>query len=113
VVGGVGNGIQWVAVMTALQEATPADLQARITGLLESLASAMTGVGFLLGGIITALFSPATAFAIAGGGLVLLVALGVLRGAAALPRKPPQHVQAEPLVPPGPAQSGIQELRTN
>jgi predicted MFS family arabinose efflux permease len=112
VVGGAGNGIQWVAVMTALQETTPADLQARITGLLESLASAMTGVGFLLGGIITALFSPPTAFAVAGVGLVLLVALAALKGAAALPGKPPQHVEAGPLVPPGPAQSGIQELRT-
>ena len=51
VLGGFGNGIQWVSVMTALQEATPDDLQARITGLLESIASAMTGVGFLIGGV--------------------------------------------------------------
>ena len=58
VLGGFGNGIQWVSVMTALQEATPDDLQARITGLLESIASAMTGVGFLIGGIITAIASP-------------------------------------------------------
>ncbi len=50
VVGGLGNGVQWVSVMTALQESTPDDLQARITGLLESLTSATTGVGFLLGG---------------------------------------------------------------
>ena len=51
VVGGAGNGIQWVAVLTALQEATPADLQARVTSLLESIGSAATGVGFLLGAI--------------------------------------------------------------
>jgi MFS family permease len=76
VVGGVGNGIQWVSVMTALQESTPDNLQARITGLLESIASAMTGVGFLIGGIVTALFSPPTAFAVSGIGVVLLVALG-------------------------------------
>ena len=56
--GGFGNGIQWVSVMTALQEATPDDLQARITGLLESIASAMTGVGFLIGGVVTAVWSP-------------------------------------------------------
>jgi predicted MFS family arabinose efflux permease len=73
VVGGVGNGIQWVSVMTALQESTPADLQARITGLLESIASAMTGVGFLIGGIVTAIFSPPTAFAVSGIGVALLV----------------------------------------
>jgi predicted MFS family arabinose efflux permease len=112
VIGGAGNGIQWVAVMTALQEATPADLQARITGLLESVASAMTGVGFLLGGIVTALFSPATAFAIAGGGLVFLVLLAALKGAAALPGTPSQPVEVQAVVPPGPAPSGMQELRT-
>jgi MFS family permease len=78
VVGGVGNGIQWVSVMTALQESTPQDLQARVTGLLESIASAMTGVGFLIGGVITAIFSPPTAFAVAGFGVVLLVVIGGL-----------------------------------
>lgn len=78
VVGGVGNGIQWVSVMTALQESTPADFQARITGLLESIGSAMTGVGFLIGGIVTAIFSPPTAFAVSGIGVVLLVALAAL-----------------------------------
>jgi MFS family permease len=81
IVGGIGNGIQWVSVMTALQESTPADLQARITGLLESIGSAMTGVGFLIGGIITALFSPPTAFAVSGVGVILLVIVGA--GAAA------------------------------
>jgi MFS family permease len=78
VIGGLGNGIQWVSVMTALQESTPDDLQARITGLLESIASAMTGVGFLIGGIVTALFSPPTAFAVSGIGVVLLVLLGAI-----------------------------------
>jgi len=87
VLGGLGNGVQWVSVMTALQESTPADLQARITGLLESLTSATTGVGFLLGGVITAIASPPTAFAVSGIGVVLLVAFGaVLR---AVPARPP------------------------
>jgi MFS family permease len=75
VLGGVGNGVQWVSVMTALQESTPADLQARITGLLESVTSAMTGIGFLIGGIITAVTAPPTAFAVSGIGVVLLVLL--------------------------------------
>jgi len=80
VVGGAGNGVQWVAVMTALQEATPPELQARMAGLLESLGAAMPGVGFLLGGTIVALGSPRTAFAIAGAGiLVLVVAAAILR----------------------------------
>ena len=76
VIGGVGNGIQWVSVMTALQESTPQSLQARVTGLLESIASAMTGVGFLIGGTITAVSSPPTAYAISGIGVVVLVAVG-------------------------------------
>ena len=73
VVGGAGNGVQWVAVMTRLQEATPAEFQARMSGLLESLGAAMPGVGFLLGGLIVALGSPRTAYAVAGAGILLLV----------------------------------------
>jgi MFS family permease len=77
VVGGAGNGIQWVSVMTALQEATPPDYQARMSGLLESIGAAMPGVGFLLGGVIVTLGSPRTAFVIAGGGILLLVAIAL------------------------------------
>jgi predicted MFS family arabinose efflux permease len=88
VLGGLGNGVQWVSVMTALQESTPDSLQARITGLLESLTSAATGVGFLIGGIVTAIFSPPTAFAVSGVGVVLLVALGaIFRAVPDTPRK--------------------------
>ena len=64
--------------MTALQESTPDDLQARITGLLESIASAMTGVGFLIGGVITALASPPTAFAVSGIGVIAIVVVGTI-----------------------------------
>ena len=73
VVGGIGNGIQWIAVMTALQEQTDRDYQARITGLMESLGAAMPGVGFLLGGAIVALSSPRAAYAVAGAGLLVLL----------------------------------------
>ena len=76
VIGGLGNGVQWVSVMTALQESTPDDLQARVTGLLESVTSAATGIGFLIGGLITAITSPPTAFAVSGVGVVALVLLG-------------------------------------
>ena len=89
VIGGLGNGIQWVSVMTALQESTPQALQARVTGLLESIASAMTGVGFLLGGIITALSSPPTAFAISGVGVVVLVLAGAVMRLVPEGRHPP------------------------
>ncbi|HWK27254.1 MAG TPA: MFS transporter [Solirubrobacter sp.] len=78
VVGGTGNGVQWVAVMTALQEATPGEFQARMSGLLESLGAAMPGVGFLAGGLIVAIGSPRSAFAIAGAGILALVALAAI-----------------------------------
>jgi MFS family permease len=73
VVGGAGNGVQWIAVMTALQESTPPEYQARVSGLLESIGAAMPGVGFLVGGVIVELSSPRTAYTIAGAGVMLLV----------------------------------------
>jgi predicted MFS family arabinose efflux permease len=81
VLGGAGNGVQWVSVMTALQEATPPDYQARVVGLLESALAAMPGVGYLIGGGLTALGSPRTAYAVAGAGtlVLVLVAMVVLR----------------------------------
>lgn len=81
VLGGTGNGIQWVSVVTALQEATPPEYQARVVGLLESSLAAMPGIGYLIGGALTVLGSPRTAYAVAGiGTLVLaLVAMVALR----------------------------------
>jgi MFS family permease len=73
VVGGVGNGVQWVAVMTALQEETPGEYQSRIAGLLESIGAAVPGVGYVLGGVLVAIASPRLAFAVAGGGILALV----------------------------------------
>ena len=77
VIGGAGNGIQWVAVMTALQEATPPEFQSRMSGLLESIGAAMPGVGFLLGGVLTVLGSPRTAFAFAGAGILVLAGVAL------------------------------------
>jgi MFS family permease len=78
VLGGIGNGVQWIAVVTAIQEATPRSYQARVTGLLESLGAGMPGVGYLLGGILAGIGSPRTAYAVAGGGVLVLVVLAVL-----------------------------------
>jgi MFS family permease len=75
VVGGVGNGVQWVAHLTALQERTPPELQARIGGLMESIAAVAPGIGFLLGGVLTAAVSTRLAFVVAGVGVLLLAPL--------------------------------------
>ena len=81
-IGGAGNGVQWVAVVTALQEATEERFQARVAGLLEAVLAAAPGIGFLLGGALTALLDPRAAFAAAGGGVLVVLALGavLLRG---------------------------------
>jgi hypothetical protein len=78
IVGGAGNGVQWISVVTALQEHTPVDYQARIVGLLESLGAAMPGVGYVLGGALVAVGSPRTAYAFAGAGVLVLVFVGLL-----------------------------------
>jgi MFS family permease len=94
IVGGAGNGVQWISVVTALQELTPADYQARVVSMLESLAAGMPGVGYLIGGALTALGSPRTAYAVSGAGVLLLVLAGlVLRPslestATTVPRRP-------------------------
>jgi MFS family permease len=81
VLGGVGNGVQWIALVTAVQELTRATYQARVLSLLEATASAMPGVGFLLGGAIAAIFEPRASYAVAGLGVVvvLLAAARALR----------------------------------
>ena len=82
-VGGLGNGVQWIGLVTAVQELTRAGYQARVLSLLEALASAMPGIGFLLGGAIAAIFAPRLAYAVAGAGVlcVLVIAGAMLRRA--------------------------------
>jgi len=85
VIGGIGNGIQWVAVLTAVQEAVSEDYQARVVGLLESIGAAMPGVGYVLGGAVTAIWSPRVAYLVAGAGTVLVAAAMTRRLAAVAP----------------------------
>jgi predicted MFS family arabinose efflux permease len=76
--GGTGNGVQWIALVTAVQELTRAAYQARVLALLEALASAMPGIGFLCGGAITAVFSPRASYAVAGAGVLVVLATAIL-----------------------------------
>jgi MFS family permease len=71
--GGIGNGVQWVSVMTALQETVGDAFQARAAGLLEAASDAIPAVGFALGGILTAVASPRVAYAVAAGGATVVV----------------------------------------
>jgi hypothetical protein len=98
VLGGTGNGVQWIAVVTALQEATPADLQARISGLLESIGAAMPGLGYIIGGAIVAVASPRTAFAVAGAGVLALALAGLIaRSRLTASGQAPRHPSAAPM----------------
>ncbi len=64
--GGTGNGIQWIALVTAVQEATPAGLQGRLMGVVESMGALCPAVGFALGGAVAALANPRATFVMAG-----------------------------------------------
>lgn len=76
--GGLGNGVQWVAVISAVQELTAANMQARVLGTLESAASATPGIGFVLGGLIATQWSPRAAFFVAGAGVMVIVFVSAL-----------------------------------
>lgn len=99
-VGGVGNGVQWVGVMTAVQQLTGGDYQARVISLLESLAKATPGIGFLIGGAIAAIFNPRVSYAVAGAGVLAVLGLATAALARAgwrgepveEPEPPPQAV---------------------
>jgi MFS family permease len=75
VVGGAGNGVQWVSAISAVQELTVERMQARVMSVLESIGAAMPGVGFALGGLIAAVASPRLTFLVAGLGVFAIVAI--------------------------------------
>jgi MFS family permease len=72
---GIGNGIEGIAGRTAVQEQTEGQWMALMMSLQESLYQSVPGAGMLLGGTITALGSPRTAFAVAGAGSLAITAL--------------------------------------
>lgn len=74
-IAGVGNGSQYVAFRTALQEIAPQRLMAMILSLNESLFLAVPGVGIVLGGAITAIAGPRPALALGAGGSVAIAVL--------------------------------------
>ena len=82
VVGGAGNGVQWVAVVSAVQELTAQLMQARVISVLESIGAAMPGVGYLVGGLVGTGHHARTVFWVAGAGVLAVVALAapLLRG---------------------------------
>lgn len=88
VLGGAGNGIQWVAVVSAVQELTTMRMQARVLGTLESAASATPGIGYLLGGAVASAWSPRATFLMAGAGVVAIVVAAALAMGRNWPAEP-------------------------
>jgi MFS family permease len=77
VVGGAGNGVQWVSAISAVQELTAQGMQARVLAVLESIGAAMPGIGFAVGGLIATVASPRVAFLVAGIGVIAIVLLAL------------------------------------
>jgi MFS family permease len=73
--GGVGNGVQWVALVSAVQDLTKPSMQARVMSVLESSGAAMPGIGFVLGGLIAATVGTRATFLTAGIGVMAIVVL--------------------------------------
>ena len=73
-VGGIGNGMQWVAMVSAVQEQTGIRYQARVMAMMESISLATPGIGFVIGGAVAAILSPRASFAVAGFGVLLVLA---------------------------------------
>jgi MFS family permease len=74
-VGGTGNGVQWVALISAVQELTSERMQARVVSVVESAGAVMPGIGYLVGGVVAAAYDPRAAFAVAGVGVLAVVAV--------------------------------------
>lgn len=106
-IGGVGNGVQWAALISAVQSLTPQKLHGQLMGAVESLGAICPAVGLSLGGTIAAISSPRSAFLVAGIGAALITLAFVrlpLRAAingTAEPNDtngPPDTAQTEPPV---------------
>lgn len=82
-IGGAGNGVQFVGIVTAVQELTADAYQVRVASLLDAITRAAPGLGFAIGGIVATAVDPRASYAVAGVGVlgVLLVAASRLRAA--------------------------------
>jgi MFS family permease len=79
VVGGVGNGVQWISVVHAVQELTRSEMQARVLALLEAIGAALPVVGFFVGGALTSVGSPRAAYTVAGAGVLVVLVFALVR----------------------------------
>jgi hypothetical protein len=125
--GGIGNGVQWASLISAVQRLTPQRLQGQLMGAVESLGAVCPAVGLSLGGALVVLSSPRIAFLLAGLGATATTAAFVrlaLHDAvpppeaamanvtmAAVAGRPPQPQGSAPRDPAGPIEPAAIEDR--
>jgi MFS family permease len=82
VFGGIGNGVQWVSAISAVQELTSKEMQVRTIGTLESIARSSPAIGYVAGGVLTSLWDPRATFVFAALGVfaVIVVAAPLIAG---------------------------------
>jgi predicted MFS family arabinose efflux permease len=90
-VGGIGNGIEGGVMLTLIQERTAERFQSSVNGLLESIHVGAPGVGFIIGGLLTAGFSTRATYLVAGCAGLLVIGVAALRFAGAV--RPARLVQ--------------------
>ncbi|HEX3435079.1 MAG TPA: MFS transporter [Solirubrobacteraceae bacterium] len=69
--GGIGNGVQWASVISAVQRLTPEPLLGRMMGAVEAVGALCPAVGLTFGGVLVATSSPRTAFLVTGLGAAI------------------------------------------
>jgi hypothetical protein len=86
--GGLGNGVQWPALISAVQQLTPPELLGRLMSTVEAIGALCPAIGFALGGVITELSSPRTAMLWAGvaAASTTVLFMRIARGALSTPR---------------------------
>ena len=65
-VGGIGNGIHWPSLISAVQKLTPTELHGRLMSAVGSINALCPALGFILGGTVATLTSPRGAMLMAG-----------------------------------------------
>lgn len=65
-VGGIGNGIHWPSLISAVQKLTPNELHGRLMSAVGSINALCPALGFILGGTVATLTSPRGAMLMAG-----------------------------------------------
>ena len=66
IIGGIGNGVQWPSLISAVQQLTPNAMHGRLMSAIGSMGVLCPAIGFSLGGTIVALGSPRLAMVVAG-----------------------------------------------